>query len=117
MKTYLDYLPGFILVALLPFIVGALPTINAFNHSLGGGPIRQFAINQLVKLLPPAPGQQLIDAFMKASALGEYLLYLPIALNIAVVLVWLVVLNATFSVRLQNWFISSKYQSTRKAAK
>jgi hypothetical protein len=117
MKTYWDYLPGFILVAILPFIVGALPTVQVFNRMLGGGPIRQFAINWVGRYLPSEPRSQLVDAFMSASKLGEYLLFLPIALNIALVLMWLVAITAAINVHFQNWFIANKYQSTRKAAK
>ena len=117
MKTQWDFLGGYILIALIPLVAGAIPTFNILEYTLGGGPIRQLAIIGVAILLPSTASHQLVEAFMNASTWGEYGLYLPIALNVALILLWLFSAYVALRVNIQNWFEANKYQSTRKAAK
>ena len=117
MKTYWDYLPAFVIVFMLPFLVGAVPTVELNNHFLGGGPVRQYVINLVCEWLPVETSHQMVTAFMQANAWGEYAIYAPIALNMSLVLMWCTALAAYSHVSAHNWFFHQKYQSTRKAAK
>jgi hypothetical protein len=117
MITWWHYFPMIILAALLPFIAGALPTKEFKGVDIGGGPVRQEAINIMANALPEKVGNELVQEFMSASKMDEYKLYLPFALNAALIMAWLAFIIGSVVITTNNWFSTNRYYSTRKAAK
>ena len=117
MKTWWHYFPIILFAASIPFLIGALPTVEFNGQYWGGGPIRQFAINALAALLPDITSDHLINSFMKANSREEYLLYTPVAINLSLIFAWLAYGAGQLIISINNWFFKQKYQSQRLAAK
>lgn len=117
MKTWWNFLPALLLAFLSPFIAGALPTLEFKGHFYGGGVVREIAINQVAMWLPPASGAHYIEVFSRSAVSGEYVLYLPIALNIATAFLTLMACTYSVYISLSNWIDRKIYQSQRKASK
>jgi len=117
MKSWWDYYPVMIFAVVAPFIPGLLPTVSFNGHFIGGGPIRQFFINQVAEILPVETGQRYVDAFNVASFGGEVALYLPIALNMAACLVLVVYAFYSGLIQVSNWMKRGEFKSQRKASK
>ena len=117
MTTWWHYYPIIIIAAMIPFIAGALPTIEIYGTDVGGGPVRQEAINMMATVLPEKAGHELIQTFMTASRVDEYIAYLPFAINAALVMAWAAFSLGNIIIRINNWFSTNRYYSTRKAAK
>jgi len=117
MKTWWNFLPALLLVFLIPFIAGALPTLEIKGQYWGGGVVREFAINHVAQWLPHGKGQQYVAAFSQASLIREYVLYLPIALNVATVLFAVMACFYSMFITTSNWIDRKVYQSQRKASK
>lgn len=117
MRTWWDFYPVMVLAVGLPFLAGALPTFEVGTRVLGGGFVRQYGINRVAERLPLEVGQAYIDAFMGAGYGGEVLLFLPIALNLAAVLVAVAYVVFSAVIRLGNWVRRSEFDSQRKASK
>lgn len=118
MKTWWHYFPLLILSALIPFGAGLLPTLEWEGHYYGGGPVREWAINTMHWVLSDTAQAQLVAHFMRAPGIAEeYLLYLPFAFNASLLCVWLGFALGQSAISTNNWFITQKYNSQRKAAK
>ncbi|MCG8313812.1 MAG: hypothetical protein MI976_11395 [Pseudomonadales bacterium] len=117
MKTWWHYYPMLIIVALIPLGIGALPTIELNGHYLGGGPVRQFGVNFIAGWLPDQAGNVFITEFMANDPQGEYILYLPFAINTALIISWIAYGTGQTIISLNNWATSKKYHSQRLAAK
>ncbi|MDX1694887.1 MAG: hypothetical protein R3208_14065 [Ketobacteraceae bacterium] len=117
MKTWWHYYPMLMIAGLIPFAVGALPTVEIDGRYLGGGPIRQAAINWLASWLPSPASGELVQAFMNTNQWGEYWLFLPIALNLSLLIGWVTYGIGQAVISLNNWVSSQKYHSQRQAAK
>ena len=117
MKTWWNYWPLMVIAFLIPFLIGALPTLDFNNKFYGGGIIRQHAINTIAVELPVAANNKYLNAFDSASTMGEYILYLPIALNCSAILMIATFLFFTFTMKVTNWMKRGEYKSQRKASK
>ncbi|MCP3671508.1 MAG: hypothetical protein GY814_13975 [Gammaproteobacteria bacterium] len=117
MKTWWDYWPGLLILALLPFLMGVLPTISVKGEYIGGGVIRQWGINSVAEYLPLAAGQQYIDAFVAASYGQECLLFLPLALSFSALLFGGCVLFYSRLIALGNWMKRKEYDDQASASK
>lgn len=117
MKSWWDYYPVMIIAVIIPFIPGGLPTVALKGHYYGGGPVRQFLINKVAMMLPHETGQSYVDAFNAASVGKEYVLYMPIALNLSAGLVVFTFLMLTLKIQIENWMKRSEFSSQRKASK
>lgn len=117
MKTWWNFLHALVLAFLIPFIAGALPTLEFKGVFFGGGVVREFTINHVAQWLPHDKGTQYVSAFSSASFGREYLLYLPIALNIGTVLFTAMACIYSIFISASNWIYRKEYQSQRKASK
>ena len=117
MKTWWHYYPMLIIAGLIPFGIGTLPTVEVHGNYLGGGPIRQYAINWMADWLPAPANGQLVQAFMNTNQWGEYWLFLPVALNVSLLTCWIAFAVGQAVISLNNWVTSQKYHSQRLAAK
>ncbi|MBL4706771.1 MAG: hypothetical protein JKY54_19735 [Flavobacteriales bacterium] len=117
MKTWWNYAFLIVIAIAAPFVAGLLPTYQYKGNYIGGGPIRQFFINHVADMLPSDKAQNLVDMFMASSAMGEYLIYLPIALNISMILLIILFAIGTLLIEGNNFVKNSIYQSKRKRAK
>ncbi len=117
MKTWFNYLFIMIFASLIPFIIGLLPTIETGGRHYGGGPIRQYFVNKMVLILPSDKSELLVDKFMSGSVVDEYILYLPIALNISFCVFFITYCICNIFMTLNNSYVSNKFHSQRKIAK
>lgn len=117
MKTWYQFWPALVFAFILPFVPGLLPTFDLLGQFWGGGPVREFVVNIMVEYLPVATGNNLIERFENGTAVTEFLLYAPVAINISLILMWLVFAFVTMTINVSNIYESAEYESQRKAAK
>ena len=117
MKTWWNY--GFLIVLaiIVPFLIGVLPTIQVKSVYLGGGPVRQFAVNAVAQRLPPDVGNKMVNYFMAGTPVDEMLLYLPIAFNVSAFTLLFVFCFGTVAIETSNFIKNRVYQSQRQKAK
>lgn len=117
MKTWWHYYPMLLLVAAIPFGLGALPTVVFKGTTFGGGPIRQWGVNMIANFLPDHAQTAMIEYFMKSTPFGEYSVYLPFAINVALILTWFMFAIGQLIISLNNWAKAQQFKSQRRAAK
>jgi hypothetical protein len=117
MKTWWDYLGLMIFLFLLPIIAGILPTFEKFDKFWGGGVVREYFINLLAGRLPDDKAAILVQKFNESGVGGEILLYLPIALNISLITLFIGYLIGFVSIEVNNFIRTNVYQSKRQKAK
>lgn len=93
---------------LIPFIVISLlvtlPTIQWSGHLIGGGPLREWLLNQCVlPWLPTDMAHTLVQWWMSATTFQEISLSMLIALNINVVLLPVMYLQGELIIRYRAW--------------
>lgn len=117
MKTWFNYIFFLVFASAVPFIVGLLPTIEAGGRFFGGGPVRQYFVNLMVHLLPAEKSDALVNKFMSGGMAQEYLLYLPIALNLALICFLMGYCVCSIFMTINNSYLSNKFHSQRHTAK
>ncbi len=117
MKTWFNLIPLLILAFVTPMLVGLIPTIEWKDRFIGGGPIREESINLMVSIIPTEKGNILIDRFMESDIAGEYLLYLPIAINISLICVLIVYCLGSILITLNNAITNATFHEKRNAVK
>lgn len=117
MKTWWDYLVFLIILYLLPFVAGLLPTFEKFDRYWGGGVIREYFINLVASKLPDDKAQILVEKFNESSTMGEIMIYLPIAINISLITLFIGYLIGFVSIEVNNYIRTNVYKSKRLKAK
>jgi hypothetical protein len=117
MKTWWDYAAFLVILYLLPFVVGILPTVERFGRFWGGGPVRQFALNFVSSRMPADKAEILVNKFNDSTTLGEVLIYLPIALNVSLLLLIVGYFIGFLSIEINNYIRTNVYKSKRDKAK
>ena len=117
MKTWWNYWPVMALSVSFPFICTGLPTTAFSGVVVGGGVIRQELVNLVAAVIPVESGQRYIDAFNTASTGEEFLLLLPVSLNISTILALITFLIVSTLLGLSNSIKRQEYKSQRKASK
>lgn len=116
-KTWWDFYPMMALAAAIPIIAGILPTVQLNGVYWGGGRVRQFAINFVAERLPAEGAQKIVTAFMESNTLGEIMLYMPIALNLVVISVFIAYSLAYTIIEVSNFINRSRFDQQRSNAK
>ncbi len=118
MITWLQLFPILLLPTYVLIALAALPTVHAFNRTLGGGPLREWLLNHcLLAWLPDVPGQVLVTWFAKATVLQEWLLALLIALNLNTLTLPLLYTAGNGLIRIKNWFVIKNLELKRHHAR
>lgn len=117
MKTWWDYWPLLFVAYFFPFLAACLPTVQIKGRYIGGGVIRQKAINALSEQLPNDVASSMVASFMQHGTANELLLFLPIGLNAALVFCTLAFFIASLHMKLSNAIKLNKYSLERKASK
>lgn len=117
MKTWWDYWPLMVFIFVVTFIPFSLPTKEFKGKMLGGGIVRQMAVNRVAEVLPPEAGQRYIDKFNTATSVEEFIIVSPVVLNLATILILITFFILSAWIRFVNWTKRSEFQSQRKASK
>jgi hypothetical protein len=118
MITWLQLFPILLLPTYVLGVLAALPTVTAFNRMLGGGPLREWLLNQLLlSWFPTHAGTALVEWFTHASIVQEWLLALLIALNLNAISLPLLYALGNGLIRVKNWFAIKNLELKRKNAR
>jgi hypothetical protein len=118
MITWLQLFPMLLMPTYVLGALAALPTVQAFNHLLGGGPVREWLLNHcLLSWLAPPAGHTVIGWFAHATAIQEWLLALLIALNLNALCLPLLYAVGNGLIRVKNWFAIKNLELKRKNAR
>ncbi len=77
MKTWFSFLPVLIVMAVLPFLLGLIPTWEMPNGYVGGGPIMEWSINWVASWAPNHIAVAMAGSFERT---GSFWVYFPLAL-------------------------------------
>ena len=114
-KTWIDVIPAFIILPLVPFMVAFIPTFNFKGSYYGGGPIREYVINKMEIFIPFDNFVLIKEYFYQATVSQEIMLYSIFALNISIIILWVTFILGGLYMKIYNTIGNSAYQSKRKA--
>lgn len=118
MITWLQLFPILLLPTYVLGALAALPTVQAFNRLLGGGPLREWLLNHcLLSWFPTRAGNVLINWFASATVIREWLLAFLIALNLNALTLPLLYAAGSGLIRIKNWFAIKNLELKRKNAR
>ena len=106
-------LPSLVLIPL-----SLIPDFMLRGHLLGGGPFREFLLNQvLLPVLPNTEGWMVVEFFSQTALVGEFLIALLIILNINAICLPLFWVGGEGYLKLQAFLARSDLNLKRRAIK
>lgn len=118
MLTWIRLWPAFVFPALALNLIGFLPTFVFQNRYLGGGPVREWAVNTfLLPILSTGQAEKVVSWFYNATVLEECLLYGIIVLNLDVFMMPVFYGLGNTLMKLINWISIKDLQLKRSAAR
>ena len=118
MLTWLRVWPLLVLPVLLITLLASLPTFEHNESLLGGGPVREWLLNQaLLPLLPDTQAFVLVGWFESASVPAEWLLALLIAVNINALLLLPLYAIGGGMIALSQWLTRTELHLKRRGVR
>lgn len=115
MITWLIYWPILVMPSVLMSAVAALPTTNFNDKTLGGGPVREFYVNNLlIPFLPHDAAMSLVSWFSQASILQEWFLSVCIAINVNATLLPFLYTLGVVLIKISSWFHKKNIELKRQ---
>ena len=117
MKSWYEFWPIILLFGLIPLLAGLVPTQEFKGTYYGGGVIREATINAATHLMPTKTANVVVDKFMNSTTSGEYMIYLPFAMNVSLLFMWLAYFIGSAVMTINNLIYKRSYQARRLGAK
>lgn len=121
MITWIHYWPFLPMPTLLLSAMAAIPTRTINGHLVGGGPVREFCLNNFawpalsLPVWPAGSTAQLVAWFSTASEFQEWLLTFVVALNINAILLPLLYGLGVAVIGLSSWHAKKNIDQKRNA--
>lgn len=116
MKTWFNYWPVIMIVFILPIILTVLPTEKIKGAFLGGGPVREYIVNQAITFADSDRIDSVVSRF-NSGVTGEIITTIPITILISIAVSWVFFFYLTIWMKLNNWFVKQAYLKQRSTLK
>ena len=116
MITWIQLWPLMPMPTVILSALAAIPTLTFNGRMLGGGPVREWLLNQLVlPVLPADISFSLVQWFATASAFQEWAFAFAVAININALMLPLLYVFSIVVIRTSSWFAKKNIQLKRDA--
>ncbi|MFQ5543872.1 MAG: hypothetical protein ACE5FY_05925 [Nitrospiria bacterium] len=118
MLTWIRLWPAFVFPVLVLNLIGFLPTLVFQGDYVGGGPVREWAVNTfLLPVLSVLQAEQIVLWFNQATVMEECFLYGVIVLNLDVLMMPVFYGLGNILMKISNWISIKELQLKRSAAR
>jgi len=116
MITWLQLWPVLMMPTIIFTALASMPTRMFNGRLLGGGPVREYYLNNFVlPLLPADSGASLVHWFSTASTLQEWLMAFAVSINLNAIMLPILFVFGIFVIQISTWFSKKNIQLKRKA--
>lgn len=118
MITWLKIWPLLLMPTVILSALAAIPTHIFNGRLLGGGPVREYYLNNfLLPVLPADASASLVQWFSTASSMQEWLLAFAVSVNINAILLPLLYVFGIFVIQVSSWVAKKDIQLKRDSVR